>query len=346
MTSVSTVTPQLILPLVGEIAPPEKRAEALALVVSGNLGGMLVARLLSGIITEYTSWRIVYWVAFAAQYTIVVLLWFFMPDYPVANHGGLTYLQMLRDMVVMLTKYPALVQACLIGFLISSTFTSFWTTLTFLLASPPYGYSSLVIGCFAVIGLGAMVLGPPYSKAILNRFAPLFSTILGQCMCLVGVAIGTYTGTFTVAGPIIQAFAIDIGLQTSQIANRTAIYALEPNGRNRLNTVYMIFVFSGQLMGTAVGNKLYAQYGWIGSGSASVGFVGAGLVVCFARGPWHQGWIGWKGGWDCRHKEGVRSGKGKRGADVERASGEAGEEKRERQKGPDDVGLEEQSSAQ
>ena len=305
---------------------------------------MLVARLLSGIITEYTSWRIVYWVAFAVQYVIVVLLWSFMPDYPVASHSGLTYFQMLWDMLVMLTKYPALVQACLVGFLISSTFTSFWTTLTFLLASPPYGYSSLIIGCFAIIGLGAMVLGPPYSKAILNRFAPLLSTILGQCICLVGVAIGTYTGTITVAGPIFQAFAIDIGLQTSQIANRTAIYALEPKGRNRLNTVYMVFVFSGQLMGTAVGNRLYAQYGWIGSGSASVGFIGAGLIVCFARGPWHQGWIGWKGGWNCRRKE-VQS-VGNCGADVEQVSNQASEERREDPKDLDDVGQEEQLSAQ
>ena len=330
------------MPLVGEIAPPEQRAEALALVVSGNLGGMLVARLLSGIITEYTSWRIVYWVAFAAQYIIVLLLWFFMPDYPVANDSGLNYFQMLWDMAVMLTKYPALVQACLVGFLISSTFTSFWTTLTFLLASPPYGYSSLIIGCFATIGLGAMVLGPPYSKAILNRFVPLFSTILGQCICLVGVAIGTYTGTLTVAGPIIQAFAIDIGLQTSQIANRTAIYGLEPKGRNRINTVYMVFVFSGQLMGTAVGNRLYAQHGWIGSGSASVGFIGAGLTVCFARGPWHQGWIGWNGGWNCRRKEfqHVRN----RGADVEQVSNKAREDRRETEKDPDDMGQEEQSS--
>ena len=303
LTSVTTVTPQLILPLVGDLAPPDRRAQALSLVVSGNLGGMLIARLLSGIITEYSSWRIVYWIAFAIQYLIVILMFFFMPDYPVKNKGGLNYFKMLWDMVVMLTKYPILIQACLVGFFISAVFTSFWTTLTFLLAGPPYHYNSLVIGCFALIGLGAMTLGPPYSKAIIDRFVPLFSTILGEIMCLVGVIIGTYSGNFTIAGPIIQAFAIDIGLQTSQIANRTAIYALEPKARNRLNTVYMVFVFTGQLTGTAVGNKLYAQGGWVTSGSASVAFIGASLVVCFANGPWNPGWIGWKGGWNCRRQD-------------------------------------------
>jgi predicted MFS family arabinose efflux permease len=99
-----------------------------------------------------------------------------------------------------------------------------------------------------------------------------------------------------VAGPIIQATCIDIGLQTSQIANRTAIYEVEPKGRNRVNTAYMVSMFCGQLMGTAVGNHLYAQGGWIWSGSASVGFVCAALVICFSRGPHEQGWVGWAGG--------------------------------------------------
>lgn len=56
-------------------------------------------------------------------------------------------------------------------------------------------------------------------------------------------------------------------------------------------------------MGTAVGNKLYAEGGWIASGSASLGFTGAALVVCFARAPWEKGWVGWNGGWGLRRRD-------------------------------------------
>jgi hypothetical protein len=228
----------------------------------------------------------------------------------------------------MLFKHPVLVQACLVGFLVASTFTSYWTTLTFLLSSPPYSFSSAIIGLFALIGIGAMTLGPFYSKAIIDRFVPLFSVILGLSYCLVGVIIGTYIGSFTVAGPIIQAFAIDLGLQTSQIANRSAIYAIEPKARNRVNTAYMVSVFCGQLMGTAVGNRLYAQGGWVASGSVSVGFVSAALLVCFARGPWEKGWVGWSGGWGLRRRD-LGSGKKEEPA-VEQALDEvSAEEQRE-----------------
>jgi predicted MFS family arabinose efflux permease len=292
-----------MLPLVGDLAPPNRRATALSIVVSGLLLGMLIARLLSGILTQYTSWRTIYWFSFGVQYLILILLYFFMPDYPSTNPGGMNYLSMLFSIVKMVFKYPVLVQACCVGFFGATTFTSYWTTLTFLLSSPPYSYDSVTIGLFALIGIGAMVFGPFYSKAIIDRFVPLFSVCLGMLYCLTGVVIGTYTGKFTVAGPIIQAFAIDLGLQTSQIANRSAIYAIEPKARNRVNTAYMVSVFCGQLMGTAVGNKLYAEGGWIYSGSASVGCIGGALIVCFARGPWEKRWVGWSGGWGVRRRD-------------------------------------------
>ncbi|KAJ4423481.1 hypothetical protein N0V82_001806 [Gnomoniopsis sp. IMI 355080] len=57
ITAVTTVTPQIMLPLVGDLAPPERRASSLSIVVSGFMLGILVARVLSGTVTNYTSWR-------------------------------------------------------------------------------------------------------------------------------------------------------------------------------------------------------------------------------------------------------------------------------------------------
>jgi predicted MFS family arabinose efflux permease len=264
---------------------------------------MLIARLLSGILTQYTTWRSIYWFSLGVQYLIVILLFFYLPDYPSTNPGGLNYFSMLYSIIKMLFKYPQLVQACVIGFLGSSTFTSFWTTLTFLLSAPPYSYTPATIGLFALIGIGAMIFGPLYSRVIIDRFVPFYSVVLGLSYLLIGNLVGTFTGRTSVAGPIIQAFAIDLGLQTSQIANRSAIYAIEPLARNRVNTAYMLSVFCGQLTGTAVGNALYARGGWVRSGGANVGFIGAAFVVCFARGPWEKRWLGWRGGWGMRRRD-------------------------------------------
>jgi len=263
---------------------------------------MLIARLLSGILTNFTSWRTIYWLSLGLQYAIFVLLWLFMPDYPSTNAGGLNYFKMLWSIVEMLYHHPVLVQACLISFFTAATFTNFWTTCTFLLSSPPYNYDSLIIGLFALIGIGAMCLGPFWAKHVIDRFVPLFSVILGELWCMLGICIGTYTGTFTVAGPIIQAFFNDFGLQTAQIANRSAIYSIAPKARNRVNTAFMVATFCGQLVGTAAGNHLYASGGWIRSGSYSVASIGVALLLCFVRGPWEERWFGWRGGWSIRKK--------------------------------------------
>lgn len=62
----------------------------------------------------------------------------------------------------------------------------------------------------------------------------------------------------------------------------------------------MVSVFSGQLIGTAVGNALYARSGWYASGSASVAFVAFALFVALIRGPHETGWVGWHGGMNWR----------------------------------------------
>jgi predicted MFS family arabinose efflux permease len=302
ITAVTTVTPQLMLPLVGDLAPPNKRAAALSIVVSGLMLGVLVARVLSGTMTNFVTWRAVYWMALGLQYIIFVLLWCFMPDYPATN-PGMNYFTILLDIVKMLFKHPALVQACLAGLLCSAPFTSFWTTLTFLLAGEPYHYSSLTIGLFGLIGIAGMLCSPVYARLVTDKFVPHFSVLFGLSCSLIGISLGTYIGRFTVAGPVLQALLMDFGNQTAQIANRSSIYSIEPKRRNGLNTAFMVSTFCGQLIGTAAGNHIYAAAGWLGSGSASVGFIGTAILVIIARGPWEENWVGWRGGWSMRKKD-------------------------------------------
>jgi hypothetical protein len=106
-----------------------------------------------------------------------------------------------------------------------------------------------------------------------------------------------------IAGPIIQAIAIDCGIQTAQTANRVAIYHINLKALSRINTALVVTGFLGQVTGTAVGNRLYALGGWSWVGGASMGFLVVSLLVCFSRGPREKGWVGWNGGWNLRQKD-------------------------------------------
>ncbi|KAK0641475.1 MFS general substrate transporter [Cercophora newfieldiana] len=300
LCGLTTVTPQLMLPLVGDLAPPHRRASSLAIVVSGLSLGILVARILAGVMANYTDWRNIYWFGFGVQFSVWGLLYVWMPAYPSKNPDGLNYFKMLWEVLVLLFTEPLLFQASLVAFMLSATLTSYWTTLSFLLASPPYEYSSMVIGLFGLIGVIVILSAPVYSRIVIDKVVPLFSALLGLSVELVGLIIGTSVGSWNVAGPVIQAVTIDIGAQFTQIANRAAIYGIQPDKRNRVNTAYMVAAFSGQLTGTAVGNRLYAQGGWVYSGSCSIAFISFAIIVCLARGPRETRWFGWRGGWAIR----------------------------------------------
>ncbi|KAI1341074.1 MFS general substrate transporter [Xylariaceae sp. FL0016] len=296
LVGLGTVTPQLMFPLAIQYAPPRHKATMTSIVMSGIVFGILVARLVSGVVSQYTSWRNVYWIAFGLQVLIWLLLFFTLPDYPILRPGT-SYAGILWKIAKFPFLSPVLTQASLIAFLTMGMFTSFWTTLTFQLADV-FHLSTLVIGLFALIGISPVFLNPLISRYLTSRMHPHGTLLTAHFITLAAVCIGTFVGTLSLAGPIIWAFLGDLGMNTIVVANRVAFSNVDPTAQNAVNSVYMVFTFCGQLFGTAVGNSLYARGGWIYSGALNIAQMGTGILLLFLRGPHEKGWIGWGGGWD------------------------------------------------
>ena len=138
---VLSVTPQILIPLAADLAPVKKRAAAISVVVSGLLFGILLARVLAGVIAEFRSWRVVYYFAVGVQALVFIGSYLILPDYPSKNKD-LTYWNILWTMVKFSVTEPILIQACLINLALSACFANFWVTLTFLLGGTPYHYST------------------------------------------------------------------------------------------------------------------------------------------------------------------------------------------------------------
>ncbi|CAK7210001.1 hypothetical protein SCUCBS95973_000643 [Sporothrix curviconia] len=296
-TAITTVTPQVMLPLVAELAPPKRRAMMISVVFAGLFTGLLFARIVSGIATQYTSWRTIYFIALGIQYALFVVLFCFLPDYPSVNPDGITYIHSLYTMILIALRQPLLIQTSLICFFISAAYVGFWTTLTFHLASTPFFLSTIDIGLFALIGMPPFFINPNLVHYLLKHFHAINASVVGLAIALVGIVIGTFVGTFSLAGPVIMGIFIDLGLILCQTACRTQLVPIEPRARNRVNTIFMVSGFFGMLMGTAVCNKLYAVGGWHYSGYAEIGLVVVALGLCFVRGPHETRWFGYRGGW-------------------------------------------------
>ena len=57
---------------------------------------------------------------------------------------------------------------------------------------------------------------------------------------------------------------MDLGVQATHISNQAVIFALRPEARNRLNTVYMVTYFIGGAAGTFVASQAWNIYKWNG----------------------------------------------------------------------------------
>ncbi|KAG8684790.1 hypothetical protein FRC09_015143 [Ceratobasidium sp. 395] len=291
-----TVVPQIMIPLAADLAPPERRASAISIVLSGLLLGILFARVLSGIIAEFTSWRVIYWISTGLQFANVFAMWMFVPDYP-AKKTGLSYFGILYTMARYAVTAPALIQCCLIGFLSSAIFVNFWVNLTFLLTDAPYHYSTLEIGLFGLIGAAGVIVTPFIGRSV-DKLNGWTTTGISIAIGLVFQAVFTGAAGLHIAAVVIVCFGLDVGAQMNQVSNSSRIYAIEPLARARMNAVFVISIFLGQVMGTSVGTKVYLKYGWRYSGVLALGFHGLQLVFLMLRGPKvpRKRWVGWGSG--------------------------------------------------
>ncbi|KAJ7663272.1 major facilitator superfamily domain-containing protein [Mycena polygramma] len=287
----------IMQPLAADLAPPSRRGTAVSVVISGLLLGVLVGRLLSGILGQFASWRTVYYVAVGAQTLSLIWLYLIIPDYPAKNAGtDLTYLKILGTMVRFAVTEPALIQSCVINFATSAAFTSFWVTLTFLLGGPLYNYSTLDIGLFGLVGIAGVLLGPLMGRLI-DALVPWYSALLAVLLLGVFNIIQMAAGGLNIGAVVVVAFGLNLFRQLVQSTSATIVLSISEEARGRLGAIN---VFS--LTGTAIGTHIYLHSGWRACAAFSVGLSGLQLIVLLVRGPHCQRytWVGWEGGWQAR----------------------------------------------
>jgi predicted MFS family arabinose efflux permease len=274
-TGLTGIVMHLILPFAAKLAPPEKRGHVVGTVLSGLLLGILLARLVSGFVGDALGWRAMYWIAAGAMFTLAVVLHNALPyDQPEPN---LRYGELARSIVHLARTQPLLREAAILGGLLFGAFSTFWATLVFFLGSPPYHYGPRVAGTFGVVG-AVGVLFAPLAGRLSDRRGPAFTVTLGILVALVSYVVFDVAG-YGVWGLVAGVILLDLGVQAGHVANQTRIYALVPEARSRLNTVYMVTYFLGGALGSALGAYGWTHWRWNGVCAAGAAQLLAALAV-------------------------------------------------------------------
>ncbi len=246
--------------MAAHLSPHGERGKTIGFVMSGLLIGILLSRTVSGYIGAHLGWRAMFLIAAGLMFILWIALYFLLPQvYP--EYSG-SYKELMKSLIDLIKEEPQLRISAIRGALCYACFSGFWTTLVFLLKEPQYHAGSEAAGAFGLVGafgaLAASQMGRLSDKG--NSHSLTAFSILLVVISYIVFGFSAYSMVLLVTGVIIM----DMGVQSAHISNQAVIFALRPEARNRLNTVYIVTYFIGGAIGTFLASRAWHLYKWNG----------------------------------------------------------------------------------
>jgi predicted MFS family arabinose efflux permease len=259
---IGSVAIQIIVPFAAFLARPEQRGRVVGNVMSGLMVGIMLARPVSSLITDFTSWHVVFMLSIAMMVVLGLVLMRALPwrqPPPGPSYGGLLASMAMLVRTTPILRRRALYQAGMFG-----AFSLFWTTLPLWLASPAFGMSQSGIALVALAGAAGAVAAPVAGRIAdrgWSRPASAIAMSLGAIAFLL-THIAEPGSTLSLALLIAAAIVLDFGVTSNLVLGQRLIYALGDEYRSRLNGLYMATFFGGGAIGSALGGWAFAHDGW------------------------------------------------------------------------------------
>jgi predicted MFS family arabinose efflux permease len=273
LVGVSSVIPQLLIPMAAHLAKPHERGKKIGFVMSGLLIGILLSRTLSGFIGEHFGWRSMYYIAAGLMLLIWLMIFLFLPEIEPDYRGN--YGKLMKSLIHLVKTQPKLRLAAFRGALCFATFSAFWTTLVFLLKQPQFNEGSAAAGMFGLVGaFGAVAVG--FMGRLSDKMDAHKLSIYTLALILISFIV-FYFSSHSIIGLIIGVILLDMGVQATHISNQSIIFALIPEARNRINTVYMVSYFIGGALGTFFASLVWKNYEW--NGVCAIGIILSVIVI-------------------------------------------------------------------
>jgi predicted MFS family arabinose efflux permease len=251
---------QDFVPLAADLAPESERGHVVGTVMSGLLLGILLSRTFSGITAHHFGWRSVFFICAGIIVLILILTTIMVPSHP--PKIKLKYTKLMHSMGQIFLENPLLQLSTLTQGLVGIAFSAFWTVLTFELSGAPFGLSTATIGLFGLAG-AAGAIAAPISGKISDRIGPLFNIKFGIVFIFLSFML-MYFFQNIVLIIIIGALFFDLGVQVCLISHQSIIYAMHPEARSRINSLFVTGLFIFFSIGSYLGSLIYADHGWSG----------------------------------------------------------------------------------
>lgn len=271
----SSIIPQLFIPMATLYSRPENKVRNMGYVASGIMTGIVSARAISGYIGEWWGWRSMFFIVAAMMLLGLIVTLRMMPQGSVSFQG--TYRQLMHTVGRIFVSHPRIRLYSLRPAMSFACMMCIWSCMAFHVAQPPFYAGSHAVGMLSLCGiagaLGASVVG----KYVPQVGIPPMS-VGGSLSQLVAWGIAWQFGN-TYLGLIVTIILADIGAQCLQIANQSGCLKQLPEATNRVNTIFMTIFFIGGSLGTFCSGLGWSIAGWTGVCLTGCCFACASLIL-------------------------------------------------------------------
>ncbi|MGG3891170.1 MFS transporter [Metabacillus fastidiosus] len=255
------VVTQTLVAFAATMAVPAERGRVVGIVTSGVVIGILLARTISGILTDLAGWRSVYLFSAVLMLLMIFALYRVLPNIE-RKVKTLSYPQLLKSVFILLVQERLLRIRAILALLIFTAFSILWTPLVLPLSAPPLSLSHTVIGAFGLVGvIGA--LAAARAGRLADQGYGQRTTGVALILLLLSWLLISYMQQSLFA-LVIGIVLLDLAVQAVHVTNQSMIFTLRKEERSRLTAGYMIFYSIGSAVGSITSTHTYAHYGWSG----------------------------------------------------------------------------------
>ncbi len=282
VVGITATVAQQIVPLAAALAQPERRGAAVGAVMSGLLCGILGGRALAGMVAEHFGWRAMFWIGAGLSVCIGLLLAATLPRSRATSRES--YGQLLWSMVGLVRAEPRLRLATATQALFFGSFIAVWTVLALHLQEAPFHLGADIAGLFGLVG-AVGILFAPFAGRLADTRGP--EIVIGLCAVVMVASWLVFGLLGSLVGLAAGVILLDFGEQGALVSNQAVVHGLQPEFRNRLNTVFMGGMFVGGAIGSAGAGLSWQLGGWLAvccfGGALALGGLALQLGSWFAR---------------------------------------------------------------
>ena len=266
----ATIVPYLLPTYVSKRVDAQELGKVTAMLTTGIIAGILIARAGAGVVAEYFGWRTVYYIASALMLAVAILLPLSMDRREPSSMTAkpTSYLTLIGSMLPLTARYPEVLLSGSIQALSFGIFISIWMGLGLHLTSPEMGYGVDVVGYLAILAIVNVVTTPKFG-ALADRIGPRKTRLIASGFRLVGISLFLFFGhnLWLLIIPILIA---NIFGPIMDVTGRMTILKETPEIRTRLMTVYIVFMFLGGGVASWAGTAVYDYWGWTGNATLAI----------------------------------------------------------------------------